>query len=200
MFLSRKNTLQWMMYLTLWRILASLKCVIASPVSPPIAPPLSINTASSLSNLTRQLNTSDGGGGFSQTRSGLNYIFHIRYHFLTPHRSLDPSDLESLLIVAEDVAKQGVQRFGEDTRYPLDWYRDQSFKYNLGDHIGISVENSGTGLHPRFFTWGQLRDLIEDLQQIMVERRQNYEMSFAFWIGLETDPVLGLGKVTQSNE
>ena len=72
---------------------------------------------------------------------------------------------------------------GPDTVFTkLDGGR-QEFYYDIGDGIDLFVLGGGKWNGGGYFTWGQLRDVLEGLRRFLVQGNRFYECCFMFWDG-----------------
>ncbi|CAF9941693.1 hypothetical protein IMSHALPRED_002850 [Imshaugia aleurites] len=111
-----------------------------------------------------------------------NTDIYLRLGFGLPRLSLDPMSMAGLIAVIQHSIIEGIERDGAEAFPGLDIVLDrQKFGWTLGDgfHSKIrSIQNSG-----RFFTWGQLQNVVEGLRLYLIVGERYYATAFNFWDG-----------------
>lgn len=104
---------------------------------------------------------------------------------------IDGRFLNGLLAVSEAVVDEELECFDENTSLfstpqPSGGYA-KSFKYSLGDGLGISIIN----VRDQDMTVGNLRDVLWGLRIYLIDEQRNRECSFTFSIGAGATKAIG---------
>lgn len=106
---------------------------------------------------------------------------YIRLGFGLPRHRLDPMSLTGLIAVVQHAIVEGIHFDGEDAYPDLNiFYGKQRFQWTLGDGFTFLVWNSKSG---NYFTWEQLKHLVEGLKLYLVDGDRYYSVAFNFWDG-----------------
>ena len=100
-------------------------------------------------------------------------------------------DMASLIAVVQHDVYEELAEHGPDEEFPVSAGGVQKFEYDLGDGIGLLVQNANTGRH---FTWEVMRDVLVGLRIYLIEGRRFRQTYFNFWTGAELWP-LGSGSI-----
>lgn len=107
---------------------------------------------------------------------------YLRLGFGLVRHRLDPLSLGGLIAYVQDQIVEGINEHGEDSYPGLNIAtEEQRFGWALGDgfHFEIhSVRYSG-----RYFTWRQLRNMVEGLRLFLVVGERPFATRFLFWDG-----------------
>lgn len=107
---------------------------------------------------------------------------HLRLGFGLPRHRLDPMSMAGLIAVIQHAIVEGIDRDGEEAYPGLDMIADrQKFGWTLGDGFYFVIRSTkNTG---RYFTWGQLRNVVEGLRLFLIVGERCYATVFNFWDG-----------------
>ena len=131
-------------------------------------------------NVSRTLNNSLAGTTFLAHRfrvPNTNTVIGLGFGII--RRRVDAIDLQSLLRLAQAVAKEGSDHHGGDAVYPLQAGFHQSFERD-GFDLYLLIQDCDNGL---FFTYRQLYETLEGLTWYLVIGERNWESTFVVWNG-----------------
>lgn len=121
-----------------------------------------------------------------------NTEIYLRLGFGLPRHRLDPMSLGGLVAIMQHAIVEGIGRDGEDAYPGLDMIADrQRFGWTLGDgfHFYIrNVERSG-----RYFTWEQVKNVVEGLRLFLIVGERYYATAFSFRDGPGSWWMMSLG-------
>lgn len=129
----------------------------------------------------------------------LPYRFHVpntqtylRLGFGFRRHRLNPFALRELIGYIQHCINESIEVDGEHAYPPIDLAQSQQlYLWTLGAGIYIVIENvKGSG---RYFTWGQLKNVVEGLRLFLIEGQRYYKTAFTFWDG-RWQPLLGEGR------
>ena len=118
----------------------------------------------------------------------LTYGFHVpntqiylRLGFGLPRHHLDPMTMGGLIAVVQHVIVEGIDEDGEEA-FPATniFLGQQTFEWTPGDGFYFQTHNVNTGT---FFTWGQLKNVVEGLRLFLIVGERYYGTAFTFWDG-----------------
>lgn len=116
--------------------------------------------------------------GFSVPSTGI----YLRLGFGLPRRSLEPMSMGGLIAVMQHDILEGIERDGVEAFPGLNILAGkQRVGWTLGDgfHFTIRcINRSG-----RYFTWGQLQNVVEGLRLFLIVGERYYSTTFNFWDG-----------------
>lgn len=147
--------------------------------------------APTLLNISRVYNTTLAlnSSGTLSLHTLLPYGFHVpnsqiylRLGFGHPRHRLDPMSMAGLIAIIQHGIVEGIEGQGEDECPGIDWIHNrQRFVWRLDYGFYFEIHNvSGSG---RYFTWGQLKDVVEGLRLYLVVGERSYSTKFHFWDG-----------------
>ena len=111
-----------------------------------------------------------------------NTQIYLRLGFGLPRHHLDPLSLGGLIAFIQHAIIEGIERDGEDAFPGLNIVENrQNFGWTLGDGFHFEMHNiKGSGT---FFTWEQLKDVVEGLRLYLMVGERYYATMFSFWDG-----------------
>lgn len=111
-----------------------------------------------------------------------NTDIYLRLGFGLPRHRLDPMSLGGLIAVMQHAIVEGIERDGEDAYPGLDMIADeQRFGWTLGDGFHFRILSfRGTGI---YFTWEQVKNVVEGLRLFLIVGERYYSTTFNFWDG-----------------
>jgi len=115
-----------------------------------------------------------------------NSNIQLAFSHPVPWHNLDRNHMRELILLAGKDVQCSIDSnptVGPDTVFTnLDGGR-QEFYCDVGDGIDLFVLSGGKWNGGGYFTWGQLRDVLEGLRRFLVEGNRFYECYFMFWDG-----------------
>ena len=107
---------------------------------------------------------------------------YLRLGFGLPRHRLDPMSMGGLIAVIQHAIVEGIEEDGEEHLPNIDPLSGlQRFDWTLGDGFYFQIMNIlGTG---RYFTWGQMKDVVEGLRLYLMIGKKYYATAFSFWVG-----------------
>lgn len=110
-----------------------------------------------------------------------NTQIYLRIGFGLPRHHLDPMTMGGLMAVVQHVIIEGINENGEEA-FPATniFLGEQIFEWTLGDGYYFQTRNLKTGT---FFTWGQLKNVVEGLRLFLIVGERYYATDFSFWDG-----------------
>ncbi|KAL8862120.1 MAG: hypothetical protein Q9178_001575 [Gyalolechia marmorata] len=93
----------------------------------------------------------------------------------------------SLLLVCEDDVVEKIARYGEDGEMRWETGHRQIYSRDLGDGVRITIMN----LAGQEVLWGEVRSVLQGLQEFLVDGRRGREVMFRFRFG--AGPEVGWG-------
>lgn len=102
---------------------------------------------------------------------------YLRLGFGILRRPLDPMNMGSLLLLADDWIDQQIGGLGRVAIYPPMGDGRQEFTYEIGDGIGLSIWNFRKW---DYWTWGVLKDVVEGLRIWLIEEGRERRCYFNF--------------------
>ena len=171
-------------------VVACLHVLDATPIDSNTSPAQHLNLESSGSvnptttlpflNLSKTLNNSLAGATFLAHRfrvPNTNTVLGLGFGII--RRRVNAIDLQSLIRLALNVAKEDLDRYGGDADYPLQEGFHQSFEQG-GFDLNLWIQNCNNGL---FFNYRELYETVEGLMGYLVVGERNWETTFVVWHG-----------------
>lgn len=111
-----------------------------------------------------------------------NSRIYLRLGFGIPRHRLNPMSMGGLIAVIQHAIVEGIDEDGEEHHPNIDLLADeQNFEWTLGDGFYFQISSvADTG---RYFTWGQLKDVVEGLRLYLITGDKYYATAFNFWDG-----------------
>lgn len=107
-----------------------------------------------------------------------NSEIRLQLGFGWRRRSLDPMDLQGLIVFLLHFIDEVIKEFGPGQLVRVQANGMQRVDYELGDGIEFAVQNCRPG---EYFTWDTLRDVVEGLRLYLIEGQRYRQTYFKFY-------------------
>ena len=133
-----------------------------------------------------------------------NTPFTMRVAFGIRRHRMSQFDIGGILAQANDTLNQGIETWGADSIYQVfnerhTQQRFWQFEPGPGSPSLVLVSTVREG-RARFFTWGEIRDVVEALFQFLIVGTRHWQALFRVLLGGETGRVIGSGRIRDRPE